>query len=583
VRAGTGPSRRHPKAFRGPVRAPPGTSLVQSAPLTLGSGGCAGRARRGGRRGAGAPIMRRTLLLALLGALWTGLALASASHAQDEEIVREFKKYFRKYKDTPTRVEAVLALEGTESTSVVEALSDVLPDAEPDVARAAVRVLAAFRTRPPIDALLSELESNKREPVRLALLQAVAAARYQGATEAVAALLADKSWEIRRRAVEALASSAPPVAAQEAPAGEPAGTEVVPVDACILPLTSDGEPAVRCAALDALAGLRSALVVAPAQAALSDPVWQVRASAIHALGVVRRVESIPLLIERMALEEGRLVADIGEALGEISGRNFGQRLEGWQQFWATFGERFVIPSDEELAKLREAQARSREKYSPPGAVSYHGIETPSRRIVFVIDVSGSMESEVVDKERFEAGEYPSMLRIDIVKTELVRTLEKLESYVEFNVLAFATDVMSWKTTLVAANVLNKSSAMDWVGRLEALGGASKEDLARAGLVGAANLEAGKTNTHAALMAALGVEPGARKDDYEVALDTIFFLSDGRPSHGEYVDPDDILREVRAVNELRKVVIHTIAIGEFQKEFMRQLALQNGGVFVDLGR
>jgi len=38
-----------------------------------------------------------------------------------------------------------------------------------------------------------------------------------------------------------------------------------------------------------------------------------------------------------------------------------------------------------------------------------------------------------------------------------------------------------------------------------------------------------------------------------------------------------------VNELRKVVIHTIAIGEFQKDFMRKIAERNGGVFVDLGK
>jgi hypothetical protein len=37
------------------------------------------------------------------------------------------------------------------------------------------------------------------------------------------------------------------------------------------------------------------------------------------------------------------------------------------------------------------------------------------------------------------------------------------------------------------------------------------------------------------------------------------------------------------DKLRKVVLHTIAIGEFQKDFMNRLAEDNGGVFVDLGR
>ena len=66
-------------------------------------------------------------------------------------------------------------------------------------------------------------------------------------------------------------------------------------------------------------------------------------------------------------------------------------------------------------------------------------------------------------------------------------------------------------------------------------------------------------------------------------DHFFFLSDGRPTVGQFVDPDDILRELATANELRKVVIHTIAIGEFQREFMRGVAQDNGGVFVDLGK
>jgi hypothetical protein len=107
-----------------------------------------------------------------------------------------------------------------------------------------------------------------------------------------------------------------------------------------------------------------------------------------------------------------------------------------------------------------------------------------------------------------------------------------------------------------------------------------------GLTSSANLDKGKTNTFGALKVALGVNEVRTADqNYEkVAADTIFFLSDGRPTVGEYVDPDDILREIHALNDLRKVIIHTIAIGEFQKDFMERLAAQNGpGVFVDLGK
>lgn len=526
--------------------------------------------------------MNRTALFGLLGsAILVASTLAlpgsagpaaagarpAAAPAADDEIIREFKKYFRKYKDTPTRVEAVLALEGVESTGVVDVLVPVLKDKEFEVVRAAVQVLSRFETGPPRLAIWESLDRNKDERIRVGLLWAAADGGYGGGEEILPELLEDKSWEVRRRAVNAMTASV------GAPAAE-----------AIAPLCEDKEVAVRCAALDGLALLRSELVVDPAIAALDDASWQVRASAIAALGKVRRRASIGPLVERMAIEEGRLVKDIGESLAEITGRDFGQRIESWQSFWERYRDSFEIPSDEQLAKLRAKQKERRETYKPPGTVSYHGIETPSRSILFVIDVSGSMENLVVEKERFKDGEYPSYARIDIVKTELRRTIENLEPYVKFNIFAFATEVKTWKKGLVSANVLNKSSADDWIRKLEALGGSSKEELASAGLTGSANLSAGKTNTFGALMAALDVAGQGLKDKhYEVSVDTIFFLSDGRPSHGKYVDVHDILREVRAANELRKVVIHTIAIGEFQKHFMQTLAEANGGVFVDLGR
>ncbi len=515
--------------------------------------------------------MNRTCasLFRLLAPLALLFVLLLPAPAADDEIVADFKKYFKQYKDTATRVEAVLSLEDVDSPAVIDALIPVLKLVEePDVVRAAVRVLSKFKSDAPRAALFAALEAQKDEAVRSGLLQAATAGKYTGASEALKKLLVDKSPDLRRRAIEALVASADATAAD-----------------AIVPLCNDTDPAPRCAALEGLAALKSPSVVKPAIASLAHDVWQVRVSAITALKKVRSRDAIEPLIARLALEEGRLQVDVGDALNEITGRSFGTRLEMWQQFWGAYKDRFQIPTDEELAKLRAKQKEEAAKYKPEKAgTSYHGIETPSRRIMFVIDVSGSMENLVVEKERFEDGGYPSFLRIDICKTELVRTIESLEPYVEFNVIAFATAVRPWKKDLVKANVVNKSAAVDWVRKLEALGGASKEDLAQAGLTSSANLEAGKTNTFGALSTALGAGGRGTKDKaYECVIDTIFFLSDGRPTVGDYVDPQDVAREIRELNKLRKVVIHTIAIGEFQKDFMKLLAEENGGIFVDLGR
>ena len=77
--------------------------------------------------------------------------------------------------------------------------------------------------------------------------------------------------------------------------------------------------------------------------------------------------------------------------------------------------------------------------------------------------------------------------------------------------------------------------------------------------------------------------GIDKNALKRPLDTIYFLSDGRPSVGKLIETNEILAEVRKFNDQYRIVIHAIAIGDFQKEFLQQLAQDNGGVFVDLGR
>ncbi len=161
------------------------------------------------------------------------------------------------------------------------------------------------------------------------------------------------------------------------------------------------------------------------------------------------------------------------------------------------------------------------------------------------------------------------------------------------IVAFATDLQPWKKRLVPANIVNKDAAKAFAKRLKPIGGTESQDAAAAGLSGSANLEAGKTNTLKALLYAFGIDPdhpppkatvtGFDKSSIKRPLDTVYFLSDGRPSVGKIIEPMEILKEVRHYNETYRIVIHTVAIGEFQKEFLRQLAEENGGVFVDLGR
>jgi hypothetical protein len=516
-------------------------------------------------------MTRRFLSPVCAALLWLGFA--SVAFALSDDTLALFKKYWNTYKDSASRVEAILTLEGKEDLGIVEILVPKLKDTDTEVVRATVRVLASFKTRPPVDAMLAALKSDKTEATRTGLLRALTDGKYKDIQTGVAPCLADKPWEVRRHAIQALVSTG--------------DAEQVKV---IAPLCADPEPAVRGEALDALTKYKSPLAVEPAIKMLGDPVWQARESAIAALTKIRSKDAVEPLIQRMDKEEGVLVPEIAEALANLTGKEFGGKPDKWKEWWAANKDSFVLPDEGAIAYLRgQKVAKTGEshvrEYAKSGVVKYHGIDTPSRSIMFVIDCSGSMESLVVEKERFQDGNYPSLSRIDIVKTELSRTIDRLEPFVNFNIIAFATDVDPWKKKLVPANILDKSEAKSWVNHLTAIGGASKEDLVSVGLTGSGNLEKGKTNTYGALMTALNVTGGAKTGDknYTVDVDTVFFLSDGRPTVGDFVDPDDILREIRTVNELRKVKIHTIAIGEFQKDFMRKIAEQNGGTFVDLGK
>ncbi|MGK0157140.1 MAG: hypothetical protein ACI9SE_004116 [Neolewinella sp.] len=293
-------------------------------------------------------------------------------------------------------------------------------------------------------------------------------------------------------------------------------------------------------------------------------------------------------------KSGRMRVECADALFRVSGLDFGLDADRWQAQWDTLMsiEGWRIPTDAELAQKAASRKKYDALYGRTGEKTnaFAGIPTTSTNVLFIIDVSGSMDNLIVEVDKFR--DYKDRKRFTIVQTELLNTIESLTSDTNFNILSFATDLKSWKPRLVAANVVNRDSAKSFVKRLKPLGGNESQELAIAGLGGSANLEAGKTNTLKALLYGFGVNPdkppkptitGFDSKALKRPLDTIYFLSDGRPSVGKLIEPAEILAEVRKHNEQYKLVIHTIAIGDFQKGFLRQLAETNGGVFVDLGR
>jgi hypothetical protein len=362
--------------------------------------------------------------------------------------------------------------------------------------------------------LVALLAQRDAEVVRAAAgsLRALAPDR---AAAALAPLLANAADPVPAIALEALTSLR---------REDPAWT------AELLAAAGGRTPGLRAAALQLLAG-RSvgdpAAALAAAQAGLVHKAWPVRAAAIQLVVSLREAAGIPLLFERLDAEQARLRADLVAALRELTGLQF-PTTAAWRQWWAQAGATFEVPPP---APAR----RDRRRADAGTTASYWDLPVQSDRVVFVVDVSGSMN------QPFGTG---NATRLDEAKRQLDRVLAALPPKAKANIVAFGTDAQVFAANLQTLDERRRKAASGWVAALEARGA---------------------TNVHAALQRAFA--------DQEA--DTIFLLTDGRPSAGAIVAPAALADEVRRWNVGRGLRIHTVALGG-RSELLERLAADSGG-------
>lgn len=501
----------------------------------------------------------------------------STSIEARHDAVKEFLRYFKKEKEEAQLVEAVMMLKDNECAAAADELFKLLKHPMAAVQQAALTILAGYKDPGTYEAWITALPKEKDAERAALAVKVLGRAKIAGALDAIetVASAANASPVLKFEAARALQAI-----------GQPGKTPLLGT------LLGDKEPLVRMAALDAVAALKVKTYAKQVVALLNDNEWQVQTAAITAAGRLRPQEAVQPLIDLMR-KTGRLRTECADALFKITAYDFGVDPERWQTQWNSLMSigNWRIPTDEEMVKKAEARKRSDAFYGKKEeTTAFVGIKTTSTNVLFIIDVSGSMDDLVVEVDKFR--DYPDRKKFTIVQKQLLEAIDSLTPNTNFNICAFATDTKPWKPNLVPANVVFRDAAKGWVKQLRPIGGTEDQYTALAGLGGAANLDAGKTNTLKALLFAFGVDPdkpskavvtGFDKNATKSPLDTVYFLSDGRPSVGKLIETNEILKEVKRHNEVYRMVIHTIAIGDFTKEFLKQLAEENGGVFVDMGR
>lgn len=170
---------------------------------------------------------------------------------------------------------------------------------------------------------------------------------------------------------------------------------------------------------------------------------------------------------------------------------------------------------------------------------YYGIPIYAKRLLFLVDCSGSM-----------AEAYNGRVRMQQAKAELIEAIELLEPSTEFSILAYNERINFFQHDLVVATEENKYKATSFVRKLK---------------------PEKNTDIHGALRAALV---------FDSQLEAIFLLSDGRPTTGHLTAPAAILKDILSYNRFHNLTFNSIGVGveAEMRSFLQKLAEPSNGEY-----
>jgi len=311
------------------------------------------------------------------------------------------------------------------------------------------------------------------------------------------------------------------------------------------------EEARRLAAVESLGHQDDDSAVLPLQAIIAEVQVKassdVRAAACTALGRLRRKDGVPSLVS-VDDEKGKVGTAAVAALKDLAGKDIGTTRDAWNTWWLETGRKLPTliekKKDDETAKGEDGAKKG-------SGTTFYGIETRSKRIMYILDISGSMnEADAATG---------AQSRLNIAKREMIASLRSLPDDAMFGMIFFNHDFTVWKPKMANAKE-NRADAVKFIEGIKATG---------------------PTNIFDPLEKAFEMAGRGTFDKrYTVTLDTIFLMSDGQPNRGRLVEPRQIVSEMQRMNDLKKVKIHCVGVGkDHDAEFMKRLARLTGGTYV----
>ena len=248
-------------------------------------------------------------------------------------------------------------------------------------------------------------------------------------------------------------------------------------------------------------------------------------------------KAVDFLVDRLEKSDGQLKYETALSLQKTTGQEFGGIATDWRNWWQENRDHFVFASRVEASQPVALNIAPKPIPWDESRPSFYGMTFYAKRVVFVIDRSGSMNSSVNGETRLERAQK-----------ELQRAIKALTESDYFNIVAFSDRMQVFQTKLVQATDANKLDGIRFGYGLDALGETACYEPLKMGL------------------------------DASNDLELMLFLSDGEPNAGALVDPQAIVVAIANHNLTQRTTIHTLGIdARYSHEaFLKNLAEKNYG-------
>jgi hypothetical protein len=180
-----------------------------------------------------------------------------------------------------------------------------------------------------------------------------------------------------------------------------------------------------------------------------DDVYGFRKCVIQAVLQLKDKRSVVFAVKQLAGLKGQLEFDIARYLNHISLQPFAGNADKWKTW---FRDNHADFNFEENSQPYSLSGKPPEDFVwPKDTAKFFGIYIYAKRLLFVVDTSSSMGSNVGGQTRLE-----------LAKRELVKAIKGLPSDSHFGIVAYNTTVKTWGRDLKEANINNREAAVKWV-------------------------------------------------------------------------------------------------------------------------